>query len=377
MKELREKNALLTKKNQKLKENLVGKVPTVKLERNFEEDDIIKQLKEDLKLIENENAFIDQRSRHLKEEIAGVQNDLASIQQQLKDIEHRENKLQEEIQNLETEILQKRDKSAARDLMRQKKTAEDLARANEQIKNMIQQKLSDRNDKDRDLQHEQSELEKRKKKLSDREDMVKKLMAERKTTIAQGAFAENQNEITGLILELYKIFKQLKDTTVEEIAKNLQNEKGLLDILNESNEQLLKHKKDAEKLKFNPSDVLYEITEKMIELFQDNLNTRLKMNEYSVVILMQTNEKQNDPNLVEDKKKQEAQKQKARDTRITQLKQKYNLDQTKNAAAAQNANTSGAKLNNSASNNSMQRISMPSKGAQKTLIPNDDSPTNN
>ena len=94
--------------------------------------------------------------------------------------------------------------------MRQKKTAEDLARANEQIKNMIQQKLSDRTDKDRELQHERHVLGKKLEKLTDRVNMVLKLMAERKTTIAQGAFAENQSEITGLIHELYNIFKQAK-----------------------------------------------------------------------------------------------------------------------------------------------------------------------
>lgn len=95
-------------------------------------------------------------------------------------------------------------------MLRQKKTAEDLARANEQIKNMIQQKLSDRTDKDRELQHERHVLGKKLEKLTDRVNMVLKLMAERKTTIAQGAFAENQSEITSLIYELYNIFKQAK-----------------------------------------------------------------------------------------------------------------------------------------------------------------------
>ena len=38
-----------------------------------------------------------------------------------------------------------------------------------------------------------------------------------------------------------------------------------------------RYKKEADKLKVNPSDALFEITSKILEIFQDNLNIRLKV----------------------------------------------------------------------------------------------------
>jgi len=97
-----------------------------------------------------------------------------------------------------------------KEIERQRKTAEDLAKANEQIKNMIQQKENDREEKKIELAHEKDILLKKRSKLAEREQMISTLLIERKTTIAKGAFNENKNYILELIQKLHKIYKQAK-----------------------------------------------------------------------------------------------------------------------------------------------------------------------
>lgn len=126
-----------------------------------------------------------------------------------------------------------------KEIERQRKTAEDLAKANEQIKNMIQSKENDREEKKIELAHEKDILLRKRSKLAERETMISTLLIERKTTIAKGAFNENKNYILELIQKLHKIYKQAKDSTIEDVAKAMQNEISVLDVLNESNDFLM------------------------------------------------------------------------------------------------------------------------------------------
>jgi len=123
----------------------------------------------------------------------------------------REDGLMDEIYHFENEIS-KKDKSqkAIRDLERQKKATEDLLKSNGQIKDVIQKKFNEREEKKQDLSTELDNLNKRHQKLKDRNEMLLMLIAERKATIAQGAFLENKNYILVLIRKLYTIFKQAK-----------------------------------------------------------------------------------------------------------------------------------------------------------------------
>jgi len=40
-----------------------------------------------------------------------------------------------------------------------------------------------------------------------------------------------------------------------------------------------KFKKDVDILKVNPNDALYDIVSKMLEMFQDNISTRIKVSQ--------------------------------------------------------------------------------------------------
>jgi len=253
IKELEDNKRQLMQENRQLNENLVGGRPNAKLERNFEEDQIIRQLKDDQKITQEEMRILGQKSDHLRHEIEIIEDDLKNIRQQLRikkflfnfiqilgEIANREDTLLHEIHGYESEIS-KRNKNdkMIKEIERQRKTAEDLAKANEQIKNMIQSKENDREEKKIELAHEKDILLRKRSKLAERETMISTLLIERKTTIAKGAFNENKNYILELIQKLHKIYKQAKDSTIEDVAKAMQNEISVLDVLNESNDFLM------------------------------------------------------------------------------------------------------------------------------------------
>jgi len=123
----------------------------------------------------------------------------------------RENGLVDEIYRFENELSKKdRSEKSTRDLERQKKATEDLLKSNGQIKDVIQKKFNEREEKKQDLTTELDNLMKKQNKLKDRTDMLSSLITERKATIAQGAFLENKNYILVLIRKLYNIYKQAK-----------------------------------------------------------------------------------------------------------------------------------------------------------------------
>lgn len=81
-----------------------------------------------------------------------------------------------------------------------------------------------------------------------------------------------------------------QQTTLDEICKNAYNEKGLLDILTQANEELQysyqnnqsslrRQIKNIESLKPKPADALYDVMDKMSEVYLDNLQLRLKVND--------------------------------------------------------------------------------------------------
>jgi len=84
IKELEDNKRQLMQENRQLNENLVGGRPNAKLERNFEEDQIIKQLKDDQKITQEEMRILGQKSDHLKHEIEIIEDDLKNIRQQLR-----------------------------------------------------------------------------------------------------------------------------------------------------------------------------------------------------------------------------------------------------------------------------------------------------
>jgi len=159
----------------------------------------------------------------LNREIDGILNDLKGIKNQLsiskhfisylfiEDIETKEEELAEEINSCEARILQKgRLTNEAKEAERQKKTAEELARANEQIKNMIQTKQNDKEERRLELTHERDALEHKKKKIEDKLSMIGVLIAERKQIIASKAVQDNKNGIAEQIGRFYEVFKQSK-----------------------------------------------------------------------------------------------------------------------------------------------------------------------
>lgn len=211
IKELEDNKKQLLQENRQLNENLVGGRPNSKLERNFEEDHIIRQLKDDEKITQEEIRILGQKSDHLKHEIEIIEDDLKNIRQQLREIANREDALIHEIHGYESEISKRhKNDKVIKEIERQRKTAEDLAKANEQIKNMIQQKENDREEKKIELANQRDLLMRKITKLEERKGMISTLLIERKTTIAKGAFSENKSYILELIQKLHRIYKQAK-----------------------------------------------------------------------------------------------------------------------------------------------------------------------
>lgn len=329
IKELEDNKKQLLQENRQLNENLVGGRPNSKLERNFEEDHIIRQLKDDEKITQEEIRILGQKSDHLKHEIEIIEDDLKNIRQQLREIANREDALIHEIHGYESEISKRhKNDKVIKEIERQRKTAEDLAKANEQIKNMIQKKENDREEKKIELANQRDLLVRKTTKLEERKGMISTLLIERKTTIAKGAFSENKSYILELIQKLHRIYKQTKDSTIEDVAKSLENEVSVLDVLRESNDHLLKFKKEVDSFKVNPTDALFDTVSKMLEMFQDNLTTRLKLNEYSQTLLLQLSDMlhENISKEITTRKVAENKKFKVKEAAVAALKQKYNLD---------------------------------------------------
>lgn len=126
----------------------------------------------------------------------------------------------------------------------------------------------------------------------------------------------------------------------------MQNEISVLDVLNESNDFLMKFKKEVDGFKVNPTDALFDTVSKILEIFQDNLTTRLKLNEYSHTLLLQLNDMlhENINKEITAKKVADNKKSKVKDAAVNSLKQKYNLDQQRPSMLKQGTDLLGSNL---------------------------------
>jgi len=78
----------------------------------------------------------------------------------------------------------------------------------------------------------------------------------------------------------------------------------------------------------NPTDALFDTVSKILEIFQDNLTTRLKLNEYSHTLLLQLNDMlhENINKEITTKKVADNKKSKVKEAAVNSLKVKFSLE---------------------------------------------------
>ena len=78
----------------------------------------------------------------------------------------------------------------------------------------------------------------------------------------------------------------------------------------------------------NPTDALFDTVSKILEIFQDNLTTRLKLNEYSHTLLLQLNDMlhENINKEITTKKVADNKKSKVKEAAVNSLKVKFPLE---------------------------------------------------
>lgn len=78
----------------------------------------------------------------------------------------------------------------------------------------------------------------------------------------------------------------------------------------------------------NPTDALFDTVSKILEIFQDNLTTRLKLNEYSHTLLLQLNDMlhENINKEITAKKVADNKKSKVKDAAVNSLKVGFSIE---------------------------------------------------
>lgn len=91
--------------------------------------------------------------------------------------------------------------------------------------------------------------------------------------------------------KIHHFFKQMLESNISDIARKSTQLCGVQQIIQASNEKLTYIKNELLGFKVNSNDESFEILSKILDILQDNLLIRKKLNDYMAGVIMTVNEK--------------------------------------------------------------------------------------
>ena len=117
------------------------------------------------------------------------------------------------------------------------------------------------------------------------------ILNERKRTLVNNYLMKNQDDLERILDTLYDHFLVIQKTSFDDLSRENLEATGSKELITKSNEELKRLQKELNQQKIEKDDIRYDIFRKIYEMIGDNINLRLKMNNYIEGILEQTNQK--------------------------------------------------------------------------------------
>ncbi|CAD8162962.1 unnamed protein product [Paramecium octaurelia] len=312
--QLKEAQEEIMKLQQKLNEqqSLSAKQPAI-VEKTMGEDQLLKNIQTQIQSATGQSNSQENTLKQTDEEITQLEKDLQSIKQQLFDIFAKENELNNQREEVDMQVrkLERSDqgKSAEHELkIKEQKRIKELFQANDNIKNNL---LKRQNQSEETKLRKQEELGKQKEKAKDLQNLISLLKiveTDRKITLKKKFLEQNKVDLEKFMEKITHFFREMCDCNIAEIAKKTNQLSGMANIIKQSNEKLSYIKNELLGFKINSSDESYEILSKILDILQDNLNLRKKLNDYMVGVIMMSEEKTQQPIKVQEIQNQQQKK---------------------------------------------------------------------
>ncbi|CAD8093287.1 unnamed protein product [Paramecium sonneborni] len=312
--QLKEAQEEIMKLQQKLNEqnSLSAKQPVI-VEKTLGEDQLLKNIQTQIQSATGQSNSQENTLKQTEEEILQLEKDLQSIKQQLFDIFAKENELNNQREEVDMQVrkLERSDqgKSAEHELkIKEQKRIKELFQANDNIKNNL---LKRQNQSEETKLRKQEELGKQREKAKDLQNLISLLKiveTDRKITLKKKFLEQNKVDLEKFMEKITHFFREMCDCNIAEIAKKTNQLSGMANIIKQSNEKLSYIKNELLGFKINSSDESYEILSKILDILQDNLNLRKKLNDYMVGVIMMSEEKTQQPIKVQEIQNQQQKK---------------------------------------------------------------------
>ncbi|CAD8175899.1 unnamed protein product [Paramecium pentaurelia] len=312
--QLKEASEEIMKLQQKLNEqqSLSAKQPAI-VEKTMGEDQLLKNIQTQIQSATGQSNSQENTLKQTEEEILQLEKDLQSIKQQLFDIFAKENELNNQREEVDMQVrkLERSDqgKSAEHELkIKEQKRIKELFQANDNIKNNL---LKRQNQSEETKLRRQEELGKQREKAKDLQNLISLLRiveTDRKITLKKKFLEQNKVDLEKFMEKITHFFREMCDCNIAEIAKKTNQLSGMANIIKQSNEKLSYIKNELMGFKINSSDESYEILSKILDILQDNLNLRKKLNDYMVGVIMMSEEKTQQPIKVQETQNQQQKK---------------------------------------------------------------------
>ena len=159
------------------------------------------------------------------------------------------------------------------------------------MKSAIHEKLVVR---ERERYEKQNQVDKDKAAVEEMSEYVKiyeSLLSERKRILVNSYLMKNQDDLERILETLHQHFQFVQGTSFDSLAKDNLDYVGSRAVLSKSNTELRRLLKELTQQKLEKDDLRYDIFKMIYEMIEDDIQLRLKLNNYAEGILEQTNQK--------------------------------------------------------------------------------------
>jgi chromosome segregation ATPase len=156
----------------------------------------------------------------------------------------------------------------------------DLQKANNALKTAIHQKLVEKEKEKFDLQSKVENAKNTIDEMNDNGRIYTRIKEERKKTLVNEYLMKNQDDLEKILETLYMHFQHVQRTAFESMSRDNLDFVGSKEILIRSNNELKRLSKELNSYKMEKDDIRYDIFKMIYDMIQDNINLRLKVNNY-------------------------------------------------------------------------------------------------
>lgn len=290
--ELRRKNEFLLKKIVILEEELFKNNPDVNQKFGLTQDTALQEMQALLKRNVDRINEVEKNIRDFDEDISRLTKELEVISKIITDLDSKEALYWDEIEAKDNDLIKLKGKKA-----KEASKIEDIRNQRDMLQDFIKTIENTRSTYYSDLNNKQDLLETANTSKASfctelldcqRRDVLYKMMIGSRTKELQRTFIDKkQVNVEHDIISLLQIHEALKETSLEKVSKSITSS-TITQFIATSNQLLDRIQEEISALKYEANKSPLKSLSSLWGILEDNINLRLKINNYTEGLVMQT-----------------------------------------------------------------------------------------